>query len=78
MMLMLRLTVLFEPLRVFLFVTFVLFGISLASFTYDMITTNFKRVGNSTEFFAVATLLVFMFGLLCDQVSALRREFHER
>jgi hypothetical protein len=77
MMLMLRLTVLFEPLRVFLFVTFVLLGISCASFAYDMITTHFRRVGNSTTFFAIATLLVFMFGLLCDQVSALRREFHE-
>jgi glycosyltransferase involved in cell wall biosynthesis len=78
MMLMLRLTVLFEPLRVFLFITSVLFGISFASFAYDMITTNFQKVGNSTEFFSVATLLVFMFGLLCDQVSALRREFHDR
>ena len=78
MMLMLRLTVLFEPLRVFLFVTFVLFGISLSSFAYDMIATNFQKVSITTEFFSVSTLLVFLFGLLCDQVSALRREFHER
>ena len=77
MMLMLRLTVLFEPLRVFLFVTFVLFGISLSSFAYDMIATNFQKVSITTEFFSVSTLLVFLFGLLCDQVSALRREFHE-
>ena len=78
MMLMLRLTVLFEPLRVFLFVTFVLFGISLSSFAYDMIATNFQKVSITTEFFSISTLLVFLFGLLCDQVSALRREFHER
>ena len=78
MMLMLRLTVLFEPLRVFLFVTFVLFGVSLSSFAYDMIATNFQKVSITTEFFSVSTLLVFLFGLLCDQVSALRREFHER
>ena len=78
MMLMLRLTVLFEPLRVFLFVTFVLFGISLSSFAYDMIATNFQKVSITTEFFSIATLLVFLFGLLCDQVSALRREFHDR
>jgi len=78
MMLMLRLTVLFEPLRVFLFVTFVLFGISFFSFAYDMIATNFQKVSITTEFFSVSTLLVFLFGLLCDQVSALRREFHER
>jgi hypothetical protein len=78
LMLMLRLTVLFEPLRVFLFVTAVLLGLSFASFTYDMITTHFHKVSNTTVFFSISTLLVFMFGLLCDQVSALRREFHER
>jgi glycosyltransferase involved in cell wall biosynthesis len=78
MMLMLRLTVLFEPLRVFLFVTFVLLGISFFSFGYDMIVTNFQKVSITTEFFAISTLLVFLFGLLCDQVSALRREFHDR
>jgi glycosyltransferase involved in cell wall biosynthesis len=78
LMLMLRLTVLFEPLRVFLFVTAVLLGLSFTSFTYDMITTHFRKVSNTTVFFSISTLLVFMFGLLCDQVSALRREFHER
>src|SRR5215510_13086577 len=77
MMLMLRLTVLFEPLRVFLFVTSVLLAISCLSFGYDMIATNFRKVSITTEFFSIATLLVFLFGLLCDQVSALRREFHE-
>lgn len=78
MMLMLRLTVLFEPLRVFLFVTFVLLGLSLCSFAYDMIATHFQKVSITTEFFSISTLLVFLFGLLCDQVSALRREFHDR
>src|SRR5215831_5525386 len=78
MMLMLRLTVLFDPLRVFLFVTGVLLGISCLSFAYDMIVSNFRKVSITTEFFSIATLLVFLFGLLCDQVSALRREFHDR
>jgi glycosyltransferase involved in cell wall biosynthesis len=78
MMLMLRLTVLFDPLRVFLFITAVLLGLSFTSFAYDMITTHFRKVGNTTAFFAISTLLVFMFGLLCDQVAALRREFHQR
>jgi glycosyltransferase involved in cell wall biosynthesis len=77
MMLMLRLTVLFEPLRVFLFVTAVLLGLSFTSFTYDMIATNFHKVSNTTVFFSLSTLLVFMSGLVCDQVSALRREFHD-
>ena len=78
MMLMLRLTVLFDPLRVFLFVTCVLLGISFFSFAYDMTVTNFRKVSITTQFFSISTLLVFLFGLLCDQVSALRREFHDR
>lgn len=78
MLLMLRLTVLFDPLRVFLFVAAVLLGLSIASFAYDMVTSHFRKVSNSTVFFSLSTLLVFMFGLVCDQVSALRREFHER
>jgi heme O synthase-like polyprenyltransferase len=78
MMLMLRLTVLFDPLRVFLFVTAVLLGISVLSFGYDMYASHFRKVSITTEFFSIATLLVFLFGLLCDQVSALRREFHDR
>jgi glycosyltransferase involved in cell wall biosynthesis len=78
MLLMLRLTVLFDPLRVFLFVAAVLLGLSVLSFTYDMVETHFRKVSNSTVFFSISTLLVFMFGLVCDQVSALRREFHEQ
>ena len=78
MMLMLRLTVLFDPLRVFLFVTAVLLGLSSLSFAYDMIVSHFRKVSLTTEFFSVSTLLVFLFGLLCDQISALRREFHDR
>jgi glycosyltransferase involved in cell wall biosynthesis len=78
MMLMLRLTVLFDPLRVFLFVTAVLLGISVLSFGYDMYVSHFRKVSLTTEFFSISTLLVFLFGLLCDQISALRREFHDR
>ena len=78
MMLMLRLTVLFDPLRIFLFVTAVLLGLSVLSFGYDMYVSHFRKVSITTEFFSISTLLVFLFGLLCDQISALRREFHER
>jgi hypothetical protein len=34
-------------------------------------------IGDVTVTLFIATLLVFLFGLLCDQVSALRREIHE-
>lgn len=76
LMLMLRLTVLFEPLKVFLSVAFVLFLISLGSLSIDL-TLGRGGVGDTTVLMAVSSLIIFMFGLLCDQVSALRREKHD-
>jgi glycosyltransferase involved in cell wall biosynthesis len=77
LMLMLRLTVLFEPLRVFLTVSGGLFVLSLVSLILDCRYAGTYKIGQTTVLLSLATLLVFMFGLLCDQVSALRREFHE-
>ena len=76
-MLMLRLTVLFEPLRVFLTVSGGLFLLSIISLIIDIIVNLGKGIGDVTVMLSISTLLVFMFGLLCDQVSALRRELHE-
>ncbi|MBN2069909.1 MAG: glycosyltransferase family 2 protein [Candidatus Krumholzibacteriota bacterium] len=76
LMLMLRLTVLFEPLKVFLSVSLALFVISLGSLTIDL-TMGGGGVGDTTALMAVSSLIIFMFGLLCDQVSALRREKHD-
>jgi glycosyltransferase involved in cell wall biosynthesis len=76
LMLMLRLTVLFEPLKVFLSVAAGLFLLCLTSFIIDMILAR-GGVSDTTVTLAISSLMVFMFGLLCDQVSALRREKHE-
>ena len=76
LMLMLRLTVLFEPLKVFLSVAFALFLVSLGSLYIDL-KLGGGGVGDTTVLIAVSSLIVFMFGLLCDQVSALRREKHD-
>ncbi len=76
-MLILRLIVLFNPLKVFLnFAGFVLF-LSLASLLIDML---FYKTGlsDTTVTLSISTLIIFLFGLLCDQVSALRRELHEK
>ena len=75
LMLILRLTVLFEPLKVFLGVSGILFVLSLISFSIDVYSTG--GIGDSTVLLSVATVIVFMSGLLCDQVSAMRREKHE-
>lgn len=77
LLLLLRLSVLFEPLKVFLTVSGILFLLTLASFTIDMIATKGQGIADTTVLLSISTLLVFMFGLICDQVSALRRELHE-
>ena len=77
MLLMLRLTVLFDPLRVFLWTSGFLFLLTLFSLVLDFVTAKEFGIGDVTVSLSIATLLVFLFGLLCDQVSALRREIHE-
>jgi len=77
LMLMLRLTVLFEPLKVFLTTAGILFAMTLFTFVFNTLESGTYKIGPTTILLGIATLLVFMFGLLCDQVSALRREIHE-
>ena len=77
MMLILRLTVLFDPLRVFLTISSGLLLLGLTSLTLDLVTSRSLNVGDTTVMLFLAALLVFTSGLLCDQVSSLRREIHE-
>lgn len=77
LLLILRLTVLFEPLRVFLAFDAVLLTLTVFSFVIDIIENQRFGIGEVTVTLSIATLLVFLFGLLCDQVSALRRELHD-
>jgi glycosyltransferase involved in cell wall biosynthesis len=75
LLLMLRLAVLFEPLRVFLSVAGTTFILCLGSLVIDMICTG--GFSDTTVILSIATIIFFMFGLICDQVSAMRREKHE-
>jgi len=75
LLLMLRLAVLFEPLKVFLTVAGMLFVLSTVSFFLDIYFTG--GIADTTVLLAVSTIIVFMSGLLCDQVCAMRREKHE-
>lgn len=75
LLLILRLAVLFEPLKVFLTVAGVLFVLSIISFALDFFSTG--GIADTTVLLSIATIIIFMSGLLCDQVSAMRREKHE-
>ncbi len=77
LLLVLRLAVLFEPLKVFLTVSGGMLAISVASFAIDiwrLVRLGAPGLSDSTVLLSIATLIIFMFGLLCDQVSAIRRD----
>jgi glycosyltransferase involved in cell wall biosynthesis len=78
LLLMVRLTVLFQPLRVFLFIAVLLLALAIASATWNLVLSKGATIGMLPVIFAIATLQVFLFGLLCDQISAVRREMHEK
>lgn len=77
LMLILRLTVLFNPLKVFLLgvVLFLITGI--ISLFLDCYNNGSFNVGTTTSLMFVSALVVFMFALLCDQVAAIRRQMNE-
>ena len=77
MMLMIRLTVLFEPLKVFLTAFSFSFLLFLISISVDIAFADDKGIGDATVILFISSILIFLFGLVCDQVAALRREFHE-
>ena len=76
LLLILRIMVLFEPLKVFLSVAGALLLAAVLALSLDLVFGN-GGIGDVTVLLTTAALLVFMFGLLCDQVAALRRELHE-
>ncbi len=77
MMLMLRLTVLFDPLRVFLPVSGILILLAVVMTTLNLILYR-RAIPASAVFLGISAVIIFMLGLLTDQVSAIRRERHER
>ena len=81
MMLMLRLTVLFDPLRVFLPVSGILMLLAIivtaVNIIQDFLNEIYRMAVPTTALFlAISAVIIFMLGLLTDQVSAIRREQH--
>jgi glycosyltransferase involved in cell wall biosynthesis len=75
LMLILRLVVLFSPLRIFIptAVTLALTGILYAAY---VIATVRLTLANGALLCLLTAVIIFFFGLLVDQVSAMRRERH--
>lgn len=74
LMLIFRLVMLFSPLRIFLPVSGFLFILGFVYLIYDLILMN---ISEGTIFILITSILIFLFGLIADQIAALRREVHE-
>ena len=75
LLLILRLPTLFEPLKVFLPVSGLFFLIALGFLIANLAAG--RNVPQTSTIMSVSGIMVFLMGLVMDQVAALRREKHE-
>lgn len=73
-LLILRTIILFSPLKVFLPASFFLFVVGTILLVQNLI---YKNISDITLLFLISGLLIFFFGLLADQLSAIRREIRK-
>jgi glycosyltransferase involved in cell wall biosynthesis len=73
LMLILRLVVLFSPLRIFMPVSVALAGLGVAYGAYVIATVRLT-LANGALLCLLAALMIFFFGLVVDQISVMRRE----
>lgn len=71
LMLIMRLITVFSPLRLFTRVAAALAALGLLSLVRDIVTTDIREL---TVFFFLTSLIVFLFGLIADQIAELRRQ----
>jgi glycosyltransferase involved in cell wall biosynthesis len=74
--LIVRLIMLFAPQKIFVPVATILFVFGATSFAFEAYTA--LNIGENTVLLLISSLLVFLFGLLADQVAAIRRELRSR
>ena len=73
---MIRLIALFDPLRIFLSLAFVLFVAASAYSVYEIIVRG-QGVPVLGAIFLVSSVLFFALGIICDQISMVRLERYE-
>lgn len=74
-MLVLNLTVLFSPYRIFLPISALFFLAGVITFIVDFSYASFN-VTDSMVMFFLTSCIIFSMGIICEQVSAMRREMH--
>ncbi len=68
---------LFDPLRVFIPTSIVLFLLGIGYWVWDIIARERINIPSGAIIVILASIIIFMFGILADQVSAIRREKYE-
>ncbi len=74
LMIIFRTITLFSPLKIFLPASFFFFILSLIISISQSISLKSFNISDTTILFFVFSLFLFFFGLLADQISAIRRE----
>ncbi|MGK7876030.1 MAG: glycosyltransferase family 2 protein [Xenococcaceae cyanobacterium] len=72
LLLIIRIVVLFAPLRVFLPVSGILFALGLISAAIGMIGV--QNISDKDVIILLTSIIIFFYGILADQLSAIRRE----
>ena len=75
LLLIVRLTTLFEPMKVFLPVSGAFMFVAIAFLIANLLMG--RAVPQTSVIMSVSSIMVFLMGLVMDQVAALRREKYE-
>lgn len=75
-MIIARICTLYSPMRVFLPVSFLMFALGLVRYFYSLIS--FGRFTNMSVLLFVSSIIIFMMGLISEQICQLRFERRER
>lgn len=72
LLLIIRIIILFDPLKIFIPMSIFIFSLGFARFIYMLVSGQLTTV--TSLFGMLAGVLIFFFGLLADQLASIRRE----
>jgi glycosyltransferase involved in cell wall biosynthesis len=73
-----KIVMLFEPLRFFIPISFISFGLSLAFLLYTSFEYARPRIPNSAVVFFVLGVMSFLLGLVAEQIAMLQTTIHNK
>lgn len=70
----LRTIIMINPLRVFIPITIIVLVLSVISLIYDFFFASIIHISSTSIILLISSLLIFLFGLLADQLAIIRKE----